>query len=103
MVGVLLATLVAIWFGISATKGVQWSDAGHQVVSDTQVQVTFDVIHQDGRPVSCTLEAQDESHGQVGVLTVQLPADSRDAVRYTRTLRTVTRAVTGTVDSCRYR
>lgn len=102
-VGVVVMTALAIWFGLAASSGVQWSDAGNDVVSDTQVRVIFDVTNQNGRPVTCTIEAQDVNHSQVGVTTVDLPASSMDSVRYTRTVRTVTRAVTGTVDSCSYR
>ncbi|MEO8850174.1 MAG: DUF4307 domain-containing protein [Allobranchiibius sp.] len=102
-IGVVLMSAMAIWFGIAASGGVQWSDAGHDIVSDTRVEVTFDVINQNGRPVSCVLEAQDNNHSQVGVTTVDLPASNRGVVRYIRTLSTVTRAVTGTVDSCSYR
>ena len=101
--GVLVMSAFAIWFGIAASRGVQWEDAGHDIVSDTRVTVTFDVINQNGKPVSCTIEAQDNEHSQVGVTTVDLPPTSKDVVRYIRTVRTVTRAVTGTVDSCRYR
>lgn len=101
-VGVLVMTAFATWFGIAASGGVQWSDAGHDIVSDTQVQVTFDVINQNGRPVTCTIEAQANDHSQVGVATFALPASDKGVVRYTRTLRTVTRAVTGTVDTCHY-
>lgn len=102
-VGVVVMTAIAIWFGLAASSGVQWSDAGNQVVSDTQVRVTFDVTNQNGRPVSCTIEAQDIHHSQVGVTTVDLPASTTNSVRYTRTVRTVTRAVTGKVDRCFYR
>ncbi len=102
-IGVVLMSAIAIWFGIAASSGVQWSDAGHDIISDTKVEVTFDVINQNGRPVSCVLEAQDNNHRQVGVVTVDLPASNLDVVRYRRTLRTVTQAVTGTVDKCSYR
>lgn len=102
-VGVVVMSAIAIWFGIAASSGVQWEDAGHDIVSATQVQVTFDVINQSGKPVSCTIEAQDNNHAQVGITTVDLPASTKNVVRYTRTVRTVTKAVTGTVDTCHYR
>lgn len=102
-IGITLGVIASVWFGLSATKGLSWSDAGHEVVSDSQVSVTFDVTNQGGKPVSCTLEALDLSHGQVGVVTVDLPASDYTTTRYTRSVSTATRATTGTVDSCRYR
>ncbi|MFC6714965.1 DUF4307 domain-containing protein [Branchiibius cervicis] len=102
-IGITLGVLAAIWFGLSATKGLAWSDAGHNVVSDARVDVIFDVTNQGGRPVRCTLEALDNNHGQVGVLQVDLPASDLTTTRYTRSVATVSRAVAATVDSCEYR
>ncbi|TWP36199.1 DUF4307 domain-containing protein [Leekyejoonella antrihumi] len=102
-VGILLGCAVAVWFGISSTRGVSWSDAGFNIVGNTRVDVTFDVIHQNGKPVTCTLEALDLQHGQVGQTTVDLPASTYSSTRYTRTVHTVAKAVTGTVDSCSYK
>jgi len=98
--GILVGCALAVWFGISATRGVSWSDAGYQVVSNTRVDITFDVIHQDGKPATCTLQALDIKHGQVGERTVHLPASTYASTRYTRTVHTVAKAVTGTVESC---
>lgn len=103
IVGVLIMTAGAIWWGISATRGVSWDNGPFKVVNDRSVQVTFYVTNQDGKPVRCTLEAQDISHNRVGVLTVNLPASHYTTTSYTRTIPTVSKAVTGIVDSCEYR
>ncbi len=103
IVGVLAASAIAVWFGISATRGVSWADAGYHIVDSSRVDVTFDVIHQDGKPVKCTLEALDIKHAQVGEVTVKLPPSEHPSTRYTRTVKTVAKAVTGTVEHCTYR
>ncbi len=102
-IAVLIGCALAVWFGISATRGVSWADAGYRIVNSSRVDVTFDVIHQNGRPVKCTLEALDIKHAQVGEVTVKLPPSDYDSTRYTRTVKTVAKAVTGTVTHCAYR
>lgn len=103
IIGVLIMTAGAVWWGISATRGVSWENGAFVVKNDRSVQVTFYVTNQDGKPVTCQLEAQDISHGRVGVVTVQLPASQFRTTVYTRTIPTVAKAVTGFVNDCEYR
>ncbi|RNI22263.1 DUF4307 domain-containing protein [Flexivirga caeni] len=103
IIGVLAATGIATWWGISATRGVSWDNGPFTVKDSRSVEVTFFVTNQDGKPVTCTLEAQDITHNRVGVLTVNLPASNHLTTSYTRTIPTVSKAVTGIVDSCAYR
>ena len=98
-----LAALTATWFGISATRGISWGQAGVKVVNDRQVDVTFDVVDQRDRPVRCTLVAYDVKHATVGRVSVELPPSSHSSTRYTRSVRTVTQAVTGEVTHCELR
>ncbi|NHN56670.1 DUF4307 domain-containing protein [Calidifontibacter sp. DB0510] len=100
----LLACGAAVWFGISATRGLSWSDAGFDnPVPNNRITMRFDVVNQDGRPVRCTLKAMDIRHAQVGITTVDLPASSYQSTRYQRTIPTVAQAVTGTVVNCEYK
>ncbi|NNG39996.1 DUF4307 domain-containing protein [Flexivirga sp. ID2601S] len=103
IVGVLVMSALAVWWGVSASKGLSWNNGPFTVVNDRSVRVTFYVNNQDGKPVRCTLEAQDINHSRVGVLTVDLPAHTFDTTEYTRTIPTVAKAVTGIVDECSYR
>lgn len=103
IIGVLLGVGLATWWGISATRGVSWQNGPFTVNNSRSVEVTFYVTNQDGRPVRCTLEAQDITHNRVGVRTVDLPASSYTTTSYTRTIATVARAVTGFVNHCEYR
>ncbi|MBB2894548.1 DUF4307 domain-containing protein [Flexivirga oryzae] len=103
IVGVLIGIGLATWWGISATRGVSWDNGPFTVNDSRSVKVTFYVTNQDGKPVRCTLEAQDITHNRVGVLTVDLPASHYTTTEYTRTIPTVAKAVTGIVDHCAYR
>lgn len=98
-----ITTAVAAWFGIEAARGISWSPAGVKVVSDRQVDVTFDVTDQNGRPVRCSLVAYDIKHATVGRVEVDLPGSEYQSARYTRSVRTVTQAVTGEVTHCELR
>ncbi|GAB3577757.1 hypothetical protein GCM10027579_00180 [Calidifontibacter terrae] len=103
MIGGILVTIgvaLSIWWGVSASRGISWEQAQNTVVSNTRVSVTFDVINQNNRPVTCTLIAYDLSHTQVGKVDVHLPGSHFQSTRYTRTVQTAAPAVTGMVDHC---
>lgn len=100
---IVITSLLAVWWGISATRGISWNAAGVKVVSDRQIDVTFDVIDQKDRPVRCTLVAYDIDHATVGRVDVDLPASTYQSTRYTRSVRTVTQAVTAEATHCELR
>lgn len=102
-VGLAVATALAIWFGISATSGINWQTDGYHYIDDQHMELTFDVINQSGKPVTCDLHALDFDHNQVGVLSTQLPASNFNSTTYTRVVPTITRAVMAEVVTCRYR
>lgn len=99
-VGVTIGVVLAVWFGISASRGITWTDAGHNVVDDRHIQVRFDVVDTSHKPVRCTIKAQSADHAVVGRATQTFPASPHDSTRRVVTLRTTERAVTGTVDTC---
>lgn len=103
LVAVLLMSGLAAWFGFSATAGrVHWVYTGHQVVSDSQVDIRFDVRRDPDRAVRCQLEAQDGSHTVVGRTTVDVaPAESSPS-RHVDSVQTASRAITGYVVECWY-
>lgn len=104
LVGVALAGAVgaAAWLGLRVgVAPVSGQEVAFRVADDA-VEVTFDVVRPDpSRPATCRVEALNESHAQVGVVTVDVPASADGRVRLTTTVRTSERAVTGTVRSCR--
>lgn len=101
--GVAVGTALAIWFGVAATAGkVHWYNAGFEIVSDEQVDVRFDVRRDPTRTVVCDLHALDGNHGRVGTGQVTVPPAETSPTRHVEPLRTISRAVTGYVDSCSY-
>src|SRR5690606_514388 len=100
---VIAMTAVAIWFGLAATSGkVSWYNAGFSIVSDEQIDVRFDVRRDPSRAVICDLHALDGDHARVGTGQVTVPPAETSPTRHVEPLRTVSRAVTGYVDSCSY-
>ena len=101
--GVLAMSAVAIWFGHAATAGrVHWNYTGHQVVSDRQVDIRFDLNRDPSRAVVCGLEAQDGTHTVVGRTTVEVGPGESSPSRHIASVQTATRAITGYLTTCWY-
>jgi uncharacterized protein (DUF58 family) len=95
------AIAVLVWFGLAQSTGVDVETYGYQVKDAQSVEVTFSVTTRPGTAVVCTLEALNDAHAQVGSKDVQIPAAEDEVTRYTVTVATAERAVTGVADSCR--
>ena len=60
VVGCLLGTALAIWWGLASTLGqVTWTDLGYAHVTDRSISVTYDVHRPTDRDVSCVVQALD--------------------------------------------
>lgn len=102
-VAVLVGTLIAVIWGLSATLGrVGWTDAGHQLVSDTEVDVRFDVQRDPAREVTCRLEAMDETNAVVGRVEVSIAPTEESPSRHVVRVQTASPAITGWVEECWY-
>lgn len=102
-VAVLLGTVIAVIWGLSATLGrVGWTDAGHKVVSETLVEVRFDVHRDPSREVVCRLEARDLTNATVGRTEVTVPPTEDSPSRHVASVETASPASTGWVDECWY-
>lgn len=99
----LAGVALAAWLGLRVgVVPVEWHDVGFRVEGDDLLEVTFDVTRTDpSRPASCVVEALNESHAQVGVVTVEVAASDATRVRMTTPVHTSELAVSGTVRSCR--
>lgn len=97
------ALALAAWLGLRVgTVPVDWHDVGFRIEGDDLIEVTFDVTRPDpSRRASCVVEALNESHAQVGVVTVEVAASEATRVRLSTPVRTSEVAVSGTVRSCR--
>jgi Domain of unknown function (DUF4307) len=98
LVLVLLTVAAFVWSRWGRTD-VTWTVIGYSVESDSLTWVDFQVDKPDGTAVSCRVIAEDRFFDVVGSSDVPVPAAGAH-VRQTVTLRTLGRAVTGTVKSC---
>jgi hypothetical protein len=98
-VGIALGVAFAAWVGFQKDEvtGRLW---GYEVVSDSQVTVTLDVIRPDPLDVTCTVYAQAGDHSIVGEKSVDIPASQREKVRVNIDIETERRAVTGVLRTC---
>lgn len=101
VVGCLLGAALVTWLALVNTVGrVTWTDTAYRVVDDRTVVVDFEVHRPEGQAVTCEVRALDQGFGVVGSLEVAVPASSERTVHRQVTVRTTTRAVTGTVRTC---
>jgi hypothetical protein len=112
--GLALAAALAFvgWATINQQPTLNWDDVGYHVLSDAQVEVTFDVSFSagggsdsggagSGRPTAvCTVQALNPLRTEVGLKDVPVEAGPGGRVRATVTLDTSERATTGLVKSC---
>lgn len=101
--GVLIMVGMAVWWGLAASMGrVMWNYTGHEVVSDTQVDVRLDLRRDPSQEVVCRMEAQDEFHAVVGRTDVTIGPAPSSPSRHVVSIRTATPAITGYVEQCWY-
>ncbi|MET0927932.1 MAG: DUF4307 domain-containing protein [Aeromicrobium sp.] len=98
-VGITLGIAFAAWVGFQTdpVTGRLW---GYEVISDSQVSVTLDVIRPDPLDVTCTVYAQSEDHSIVGEKTVDVPASEDEKVRVLIDIETERKAVNGVLRTC---
>lgn len=96
-----IAVGLLVWGTIANTiDAVDGTATAYTVVDARTVTVDFQVSAPVGAKAVCVLEADDEEHGIVGWLVVQLPASTGHTHAYSRTVPTVGEATTGLVNSC---
>ena len=101
--GVAALTITAAWFGFSNYSPLSFQDLGYRVLSDTRVEVDFEVTRPEGADVVCSLEALNNQFAPVGWIELVIPGSDSTKVRNTVTINTTELAVTGLVDECRLR
>lgn len=89
-----------LWVVIESRSPVHWTNVGFVIVSDQQVDVTYDVHKDAGATVTCTLRALDQMKGTVGTADVVIGPTRSDVTRRTDPVRTSALAVTGIVRTC---
>lgn len=93
------------WVTITHSPPVSWDDVGYHVLSDGEIEVTFDVSFSRSTPSTrpsaiCSVQALNELRTEVGLRDVRVQAGPGGRVRATATLRTSERATTGVIRSC---
>lgn len=98
-VGISLGVAFAAWVGFQKdpVSAQLW---GYEVISDSQVTVSLDVVRPDPLAVECTVYAQAADHSIVGEKTVDLPASEEEELRVTIDIETERRAVNGVLRTC---
>jgi hypothetical protein len=98
-VGISLGVAFAAWVGFQKdpVSAQLW---GYDVVSDSQVTVTLEVVRPDPIAVECTVYAQAADHSIVGEKAIDLPASEEEALRVTVDIQTERRAVNGVLRTC---
>ena len=101
--GVAALTITAAWFGFANYSPMSFQDLGYRVLSDTRVEIDFELTRPQGADVVCSLEALNNQFAPVGWIEIVIPGSDSTTVRNTITINTTELAVTGLVDECRLR
>jgi len=104
----LAASLALVgWVTLTGRPTLNWDDIGYKVLSDSRIQVTFDVNFSGGsasgadRPTAvCTIQALNDLRTEVGLRDVPVQAGPGGRVRATAVVQTSERATTGLIKSC---
>lgn len=91
------AVLFSAWL---YSQDIETRDIDFKVVDERSASLVFEVTSPAGSPLACALEAQSESHAQVGWLIREYPISDQRTRRFTETVLTTTHATTVTVASC---
>lgn len=100
---VLVAAALA-WFAwarpIEQQGAIEVTDLAHSIESDAAVSVTWRVVVDPGREVSCAIAAMNTSYAIVGWIVVDIPASTETIRDLDARVRTSERAATGFVYGC---
>lgn len=98
-----LAVVVAwvIWVGLfSPSANLEVRDTGYLTRTDGSVEIRFEVSVEPGTPVSCALQALNETFAIVGWKIVDLPPDDHRTRAFVENVRVTEPAVTGLIYRC---
>ncbi|MEO5921606.1 MAG: DUF4307 domain-containing protein [Pseudolysinimonas sp.] len=102
--GVGVAVVVVAWvawvglFGANASLGSH--DLGYSLIGDNAVEVRYEVTADAMTPVSCAVQALNDSFAVVGWKIVVIPPSEQPTRQFRETLRTSEPAVTGLIYRC---
>ncbi len=101
IVFVIVFTAWVIWGGLSGTNAsLEVRELGYSNVTDTSIDVRWEVTVAPGTEVTCALQALNGSFGIVGWRVVELGASDRITRVFEESLRTAEPPVTGLPYRC---
>lgn len=97
----LVFTAWVVWGGLSGTNAsLETRDLGYAAVTETSIDVRWEVSTDPGQAVTCAIQALNESFGIVGWRIIELPPSSERTRVLIETIRTAEPAVTGLPYRC---
>jgi len=96
-----VCTAWVVWGGLSGTNAeLETRDLGYANITDTSIDVRWEISAAPGTDVSCAIQALNESFGIVGWRIFDLPPSTQRTRVFVETLRTAERPVTGLPYRC---
>ncbi len=91
-----------IWWGglLEAPAQFEARDIAHDIISDTEVSITWQLTVQPGTSAKCALQALNKQYSIVGWRIVDVPPSDEHTRRITETVRTAEPAVNGLIYRC---
>ena len=91
-----------LWWGglLEAPAQFEARDIGHEIVSSSEVSITWQFTAEPGTEAKCALQALNEQFGIVGWVVVDVPASDERIRRLTETVRTAEPAINGLIYRC---
>jgi len=97
----LVFTAWVVWGGLSGTNAsIETRELGYANVTDSSIDVRWEVSVDPGQPVGCAIQALNESFGIVGWRIIEIPASTERTRVFVETIRTAEPAVTGLPYRC---
>jgi hypothetical protein len=89
------------WGGvIDGLDTIDAQNTGHTVLSEREVEVTWQLTATPGQATRCAVQALNESFAIVGWKIVDVPASTERTQSITETVRTTEQSVTGLIYRC---
>ena len=76
------------------------TDTAYTITDAHHVRITFTVNTPPGTPVTCAVQALNESFAIVGWRIIRYPASDKRLTEYTETIKTTEQSNTGLISSC---
>ena len=91
-----------LWWGglLGAPAQFEARDIGHEIVSPSEVQVTWQFTVEPGTAAKCAVQALNKQYGIVGWVVVDLPPSDDLTRSITESVRTAEPAVNGLIYRC---